>query len=180
MVQYDGHMKRPGPRLRARQVPQLSVTCAAWLGGIVDGEGHVSFSGTPQLIVQNTEFELIATLLRVVGAGGVQYKQRRGYKPSLRWVLGTQWDILYVLHAIAPFSVKAQEALPRLAARLQRLSSPPFPRRPIIVSMVRHYKPRPRLRQTCLECRQPLTGRADQLRCSEACRQRAKRARLKP
>lgn len=115
-------MVRPGPKLKKCSVRSLSACEAAWLGALVDGEGHIAKRG--QLIVANTEFELIATAYRITGVGSVQWVAgQSGHRPQLRWVVSRQNDLTAICTAIQAYCLKAQAYLATQPERSDETSS---------------------------------------------------------
>ena len=109
----------PGHR-SPRSVRELAPVEAAWIGAMIDGEGSI-YRCTGQvghrMEFGNTEVELVATMLRVVGAGKVYLLNNRasnlvGKLPIWRWYLYPANDVAALIEQIAPYSIKAQKWLP--------------------------------------------------------------------
>ena len=113
---------------KPRKVRTLSDVEAAWVGAMIDGEGSIyrCVGRSPyRMDFANTEVELVATMLRLVGSGCVGYvngkpSERRAFikhiKDAWRWYLYPINDIAALLEQIAPYSIKAQKWLPDVLA----------------------------------------------------------------
>ena len=108
-------------RLTARRwsndtVRVLSDVEAAWVGAMIDGEGgvrpmrHSNGLDYPSIEFTNCDVELIATMLRVVGAGTIKPKQDAGHTQCWVWALRRAKPVASILPQIRPYSVKAQAA----------------------------------------------------------------------
>ncbi len=103
-----------GPsRLRASLVRQMTSVEAAWVGAMLEGEGSIALPYGSNRIgivtIYNTEVETIATCLRLVGDGGVQFRRPRpspkydSKKPQWMWVLSGQLPIRDFLRQVVPY-----------------------------------------------------------------------------
>lgn len=98
-------------------VRELSDIERAWLGALIEGEGHVSYCprGARREVratieITNTEVETIATCVRFAGAGGVYLcRPRDGHQPLWHWRLGKKGEILMVLRQVWPYLTGKQD-----------------------------------------------------------------------
>jgi len=108
-----------------KQVKQLSVSDAAWLAGLIDGEGTVTLSrkhrgDNRQLVVSisNTEIPMLKYAMRVIGAGKITRKRTSSarHTPSYAFSVSNRQG-LDLLSQIEPYmkSYKADRA--RLAIK---------------------------------------------------------------
>ena len=108
----------------------MSLTDAAYLAGIIDGEGSVGVwkNGVYRIAavhVANTDKGLMVWLRRTVGkAGYLHPKLDDGFgrtKPCYDWSVQAQIDVLSLLKQVAPYMVikrnKAQKAIEFLEAK---------------------------------------------------------------
>lgn len=93
----------------------------AYVGMAVDTDGHICIpvSSKPKswrVGFSNTQVELVATILRVVGAGRVHYvaPYKNHPQPGWVWYLSSYYDVVSLLHQIKPYSLKAQVELPAI------------------------------------------------------------------
>ena len=91
----------------------LLPTEAAWLGAMLDGEGHISFvvkHKTPHVVISNTEVELVATALRITQAGSISTREQNGLgtKRMWEWTLHRSSEVPALLAQLQPYSLKAQ------------------------------------------------------------------------
>lgn len=107
----------------------LSDTEAAYLAGIVDGEGNISFRGTAsvRLHVGNTSEPLIAWLESRVGGRSYCAAPIPNRLTVWRWAIGNRVDVLAVLQRIEPFMIVKRDQAQRAIAALQEL---PLDKRP--------------------------------------------------
>lgn len=101
----------------------MSECAAAWLGALLDGEGSVykakGHAGRrrrlPWIAIANTEVELIATCLRITGAGTIQTRLQPsaafGSRRMWCWMCQKVADVPVLLQRLAPYSLKAQKAI---------------------------------------------------------------------
>jgi len=109
---------------RPATVRTLSPLEAAWFGGLFEGEGSIpqhgerrKRSGAITLELSSTEIETIATVLRLVGAGSIDYIPaerfaRRGLphrKDQWRWRLHGRENCDSILRTILPFLTGKRE-----------------------------------------------------------------------
>ncbi len=93
------------------QVRQLRDVEAAWLGAIIDGEGHIT-GPYNHLYVTNTNVEIISTTLRILGVGRVSMgTQVPGMKTVWRFALTRMNDLAVLFPQLSPYSMKVQEVL---------------------------------------------------------------------
>ena len=104
----------------ARHVRRLSDTEAAYLAGIVDGEGTVTLTRThrgenrrPVVSIANTDRALLEYVQETIGAGHITNKARArsNHTPSFAYSISSR-SALAVLAQIAPYlrTYKAQRA----------------------------------------------------------------------
>jgi len=104
--------KKQGNRIAIyRQARTLTPLDAAYIAGVIDGEGTISLSrrhktDNRQLVISisNTEPELLEYVLRVVGAGRITKKQiySVNHTPSVTYVIDNR-QALSLLEQIAPY-----------------------------------------------------------------------------
>lgn len=129
---FKGHPRPyiPGHRGRlSAEIKHLSPTEAAYIAGIVDGEGTIHFAKTGRYIrvtVANTDFGLLAWLTSTCG-GTVQ----RNHAPALKtngieyrklcgtWVVGSWQSVRELLTQIAPFMLVKKEKAERALELIQ-------------------------------------------------------------
>jgi hypothetical protein len=101
------------PRLR----PLMAVE-AAYLAGIVDGEGTIGFKrGRPFLSVYNTSLVLMRWLQALGGPGITARRTPIARKTCYGWTLAGARDLYILLNALVPFlQIKRQLALDVIAA----------------------------------------------------------------
>lgn len=95
------------------EVNTLNDVDAAWLAGIIDGEGSVTLTTErkrqkfkqPQLCVTSTSRNIIDTIERITGVGHVRIKLRREehHKDAWSWQVKNGRQVLDVLTQILPF-----------------------------------------------------------------------------
>lgn len=111
-----GHHLHGGKR-RSGARRLLSVAEAAYIAGIIDGEGTVGFRGgrSVRVAVINTDEELIAFLLSIGGSVGVRAKIANR-RQCFAWTIGSRGDVKWLLSQVEPYMiVKRQKALDALA-----------------------------------------------------------------
>ena len=92
-------------------VRQLSYEEAAWMGAMIDADGTLSWTKRSdkntlyQVAVGNTEVEIVATCIRLVGDGGVSGGKpgTLGILPVWVWHLANQESLLELLPQIIPY-----------------------------------------------------------------------------
>lgn len=97
-------------RRHERRIKEMSPVEAAWVGAIIEGEGHALKGNTPSgsIRVTNTDVEIISALLRVTGVGNVYLKPEKVNKDCWVWDVSASADVLSLAEQIAPYSVKAR------------------------------------------------------------------------
>ena len=121
----------PGHRRRLKQdgIRQLSETEAAYLAGLIDGEGSIYIRPggrrSIRVTVANTDIHVMDWLR---GIGGSVIRNRLhgslGRLVVYSWGVSSWRNSLAVLHAVAPFLIiKKQRALDALALLAEYLSS---------------------------------------------------------
>jgi len=105
----------PGPK--AKLPRQMSSTEAAYLAGLIDGDGHVAlYTGGAKkalsltLQIANTNQELLAHVERITGAGStrVQHKETSNRKQTYTWRCGGS-QAAAVLAQVIPCMVGKKE-----------------------------------------------------------------------
>jgi len=89
---------------------------AAYVGAFLDAEGNLQRNANTRhcmIKVVNGNIEIISALLRAVGTGRVVYAghSRLGKMPLWVWCVHRLADLNVLLPQLAPYSMKAQEAL---------------------------------------------------------------------
>jgi len=104
-----------GPR-GVSTVRQLTEVEAAWLGALIEGEGHIAAHTDhrgycqPRVVVEMVPVEPIATVLRLVGDGNISMaKQREPYQDSWRWELKKMRSLQEFLPQIMPYLASKRE-----------------------------------------------------------------------
>lgn len=103
-----------------RQARKLACDEAAYIAGVIDGEGTISLSrrhvtDNRQLVISisSTERELLAHILRVVGAGRITKKRtyRASHAPSFTYAIDNR-QALALLEQVTPYlrTYKARRA----------------------------------------------------------------------
>lgn len=96
-------------------IREMSLTEAAWVGAMIEGEGSVGCTGRRRQPVEvrvfNTEVETIATCLRLTGGGSVYlHKERRARRKNCwTWAVQRIEDLRVLLPQIIPFLTGKQE-----------------------------------------------------------------------
>lgn len=96
-----------------RQVKQLSATDAAWLAGILDGEGTVTLTRekswkpfrTPAISIASTTPELLEAVLEITGVGFISRKRatKAKHTASFHWKVHSGTQVLDILRQVIPF-----------------------------------------------------------------------------
>lgn len=110
-------------RLPSR-IPNMAPEQAAYLGGLIDGDGSIWHSrrskrGGWYVSVGNNDPELISACLRFSQAGSVGATIKRD-KVHMIWMLGRQEEVLDFVHQILPYSAKAHDLIRRLKSDIPR------------------------------------------------------------
>jgi len=118
---------------------------AAYLAGLIDGEGTVSitkqkqykrklFALRPWLIVSNTNAPLILFLKRNYGGSIHRQKQRGNSKPELRWQVLEQKEIKNILVRVFPYlRIKKVRAKLLLRFLISREKRKPYSKRELAI-----------------------------------------------
>ncbi len=99
---------------------EMSAVEAAWVGAMVEGEGHVSprlhGKSSINFRVSNTSVEVISTLLRFTGVGRVYFQSLNPgrWRPVWLWTLTRMADVEAVGRQIRPFLGDKRAALDSL------------------------------------------------------------------
>jgi hypothetical protein len=93
----------------------MSPTDAAWLAGILDGEGCVSLNSAnhghlrayfPRVSVTNTDLRMIEKIQEITGIGGVYYRPASGnWRERWHWDVQNIEDIMGLLLAVRPYLI---------------------------------------------------------------------------
>ena len=111
-------------------VKEMTEIEAAWMGALLEGEGTAEVAWYPtrqgsgrytpriRASVVNTDPELMSACLRLVGTGSVSPRSPREgsfgkHKQQFVWTLQARNSVLDFFHRVAPYSMKAQDALTR-------------------------------------------------------------------
>lgn len=90
----------------AGEVRKMTRAEAAWLAGIVEGEGTLITLPKPELRVAMTDADIVERLVRLTGVGrtySYDYKRHEHYKPVTVWSLIRQRHLLSVIKTIRPW-----------------------------------------------------------------------------
>lgn len=96
---------------RVSTIRHLSIPEAAYLAGIIDGEGHIKrmkrSPSTVQIAIGTTSKDLIVFLLGVGGRQNTYHPSptHLGKKDMYLWNLSTQVDVYNLLTQVAPFMI---------------------------------------------------------------------------
>ena len=123
-------MKGPAPR--PSRVRKMTVVEAAWVGAMLEGEGCIrtyrrtTNRGThwhPEVTIGSTEVETIATILRLVGDGGVYFRPRvtPTRRPMWVWTLGAQAALHDLLSQVMEFLTSKREDAEVLLVHARRV-----------------------------------------------------------
>jgi len=114
-------MRHAAPRLRSSSVRQMSNVEAAYVGAMIDGEGyfgHYAPTGLRRacqhnVMVVNTDLEIISALVRATGLAGVGMKNDSALtrKRAWLWYSAAINSLVDLAKQIAPYSFKAQRFL---------------------------------------------------------------------
>jgi hypothetical protein len=111
----------------------MTPTEAAWVAGIVEGEGTISITsqGTPFIKVSMTDEDVVRRLRDWTGVGRFATThppawQEKGYKRQYIWQVAKAADVLLVAEAIGPFllgrrAARLAEIVPVAQAVVQRM-----------------------------------------------------------
>lgn len=85
----------------------LRAEAAAWVAGIVEGEGYIGLRKAkyPCVVVQMTDEDVVLRLAEETGVGRVfgPYSDKRGHrKPAWRWEVAHAEDAARLLEALIP------------------------------------------------------------------------------
>lgn len=101
---------------------KMSDACAAYMGAMLDGEGHLQRFRGPTgrwagmgIAVTNQNLEIISACFRIAGRGNITLNTRAGTRGTKKnvwvWYMSNKSDVRGLCQRIAPFSTKAQEYL---------------------------------------------------------------------
>lgn len=121
-----GHHARRSPLLkrRVREDLNLTVAEAAYLAGIIDGEGTISFRAgrSVRVSVANTDEDLMAWLQKI---GGSRHLHTSPAHPNRRtcwrWWIGHRADVLPVLRFAEPYMIVKRDLAKRAIAILENI-----------------------------------------------------------
>lgn len=104
----------------------MKPTEAAWLGGIIDGEGSITEGGPYQgkkttrwqLSAVNTDRRLLERCFEITGVGSILVKAARkeGHKELCAWNVTSYRNMDHILRQIRPFLVIKGEKADRFFA----------------------------------------------------------------
>lgn len=126
-------------RVRKPKTNEMTVAQAAYLAGLVDGEGSIiavkrNSEGrhTWRLQVANTQLPLLDWCIEATGVGTIVTSQRRASEKHQlgSWWQCYSWNAYDVLRQIAPYMIIKRDLALRMMAELDtivRLSQPPDP-----------------------------------------------------
>lgn len=109
---------RWGPPVAVRQ---MSAEEAAWLAGILEGEGSFISTSYCSLQVTMTDRDIIARLVAITGVGRVHERrsQKPHHKPSQLWVVARHEQIRQLIEAVLPWlGERRSEAALRLLKKV--------------------------------------------------------------
>ncbi len=102
-----------------RTVFPISDTDAAYLAGIVDGDGSIGFvKERPRISVYNTDFSMIHWLDTHLGAKGMAV-DRRGRTMNYVWYTSAARDVYFLCRRLMPFLIVKHSAAKRVIAFLE-------------------------------------------------------------
>lgn len=127
--QYDRRHGQPEPE--PIRPLALEPTDAAWIAGILDGEGYLGIVGTtasygPRIAVLNTNHPMIDHLCALTGVGTVGFRKARGNKrPAWVWKLDRREHVAALLLAALPYLItKREQALILLELPTRQMKRP--------------------------------------------------------
>lgn len=107
--------------------PPISDLNIAWLAGIIEGEGCISYVGVSSVAVTvgMTDKDIVERILEITKIGVIYITNRseveghEHWKTLYQWRVANKQDVLYILKLIHPWmgerrSIKIDEALDRL------------------------------------------------------------------
>jgi hypothetical protein len=107
-----------------RDVPPID---AAWLAGILEGEGSFISKGRPKIQVAMTDQDIIARLSELTGVGRVYAvsRQKPHHKDAWLWAVNRPAHLEHIIRLVLPWLGQRRT----LAAKdvLRKISSPPTP-----------------------------------------------------
>ena len=110
----------------------LSPTEAAYLAGIIDGEGTIGKDfnrNTYRLTIGNTNKALLNWLYDKLGGRIKAKKVREGRTPMYYWVCNQMYIVAQILSAVEPYLIvkkdKAKEAIDSLWQTIEQYLEPP-------------------------------------------------------
>jgi hypothetical protein len=113
-----------------RELKELSQIEAAWLAGIIEGEGSIRIEPKNGVVVRlsMTDEDVVRKVSAMCGAGNFfplkpHAAWKAHYKPQFRWELGRREDVVPFLQAILPHLGS------RRGARVREALSMPLPAR---------------------------------------------------
>lgn len=106
----------PDARFSPSAMRNMTAVERAWAGAFIDAEGSVLWvadrgSYAPRVSLESTDPEYISTLLRVTGIGTAHYRDRPSplsTRASWVWAVYRWRDVVALIDAILPYSIKAQ------------------------------------------------------------------------
>ena len=82
----------------------MTRTDAAWLAGIIDGEGYVD-AKRRRVTVTNCDMKLLDEVKRVAGCGAIHTTgpcRSEKHRPAYRWSVAARADVATVLRSVFP------------------------------------------------------------------------------
>jgi len=112
--------------LKPISIKTLSPTEAAWLAGMFDGEGTLTFymAGrnkqykSPVIAIYNNHLLTIETCKTLTGIGAITVKHNRT-NPNFVWSVKSQRNIAAFLKQILPYSVTKRERIQNFLSQWQ-------------------------------------------------------------
>lgn len=99
--------------MKYRSVKILTDTEAAWLAGLIDGEGTVTVTRhkasnkfkSPQVSVSSTSYELLRTTVDMTGLGFISQKKKyqEHHRQSYHWQISSGTQAVDLLKQLLPF-----------------------------------------------------------------------------
>lgn len=131
LAHAQGRASLPHPRPKFSYEIDLSPTEAAYLAGIIDGEGSISMDfrrNTYRLSIGNTDKALLNWIYDRLG-GAIRLKEKKeGRKPMYYWVCNQMYIVFSILSAVEPYLIvkkgKAKEAFDSLWQRIRPYLEP--------------------------------------------------------
>ena len=108
---------------RTRRLLELSDTDAAWLAGLLEGEGSFFASRRENKLrgtvsMQSSDQDVIDRVQRITGTGNITHVLRENRKPVWGWALCAKADVVALMHRMLPLmgERRSQQIMTALAA----------------------------------------------------------------